>query len=129
MIEVRRADCGHWISSDIEPVAITGGAGHSPQPVFLCDECFERARLAGPRLETKTIAHAPIVEDAHVEAGPEGLRLAPDPGLNAPHYESGRRAALDNRPRTLPDDLRGDHSRSARPRAWFAGYDSAKEPT
>ena len=50
---LRRADCGHYIPEDVAPAGVHHG---SEQPIYLCNECAERAR--GHRVqvvETKAI--------------------------------------------------------------------------
>lgn len=63
MLNLRKADCGHWISADAEPVgAYDGGGVHSPQQVYLCEDCL--ARIAGrptmqAQVETKEVKPEP----------------------------------------------------------------------
>lgn len=42
-MKLRRADCGHWIGVDIPSLGIAESS-HGEQPVYLCIECFERAK-------------------------------------------------------------------------------------
>jgi hypothetical protein len=114
--EVRRGDCGHFLLIDVPPVARQQNGQHE-QPVYLCEPC--RQALARPKVERKDV---PPAGEHPGEIGVTFEREAPSDWA-----ELGRKAALAGRDRTLPPELRGDHARSARPRAWFAGYDSAKE--
>lgn len=111
--EVRRADCGHgFLLMDVPPAAVMENGQH-PRLVYLCEDC--RASLHRPAIERKDVRLA----GRH----PGEIMLQ---GESVDWADRGGQAARAGEQRTLPEELRGKHPRSAEPRAWFAGYDEAK---
>lgn len=124
MIDLVPGNCGHLLPAGMEPNVTIHG-----QPARVCSACLEGARShVRPQVETKPVRPAAAPADP-VEMKPATGVVTKGMPVDTPELDwadEGRRAALSGADRVLPEALRGLHPRSARPRAWFDGYDRAK---
>ena len=97
---LRRADCGHYIPEDVAPAGVHHG---SEQPVYLCNECAERAR--GHRnvvqVETKVVHGTPALDLGAISEARHLGRLAAHEG------KSEEESPYDKRTRDHRDWVRG----------------------
>lgn len=106
-MNLRRADCGHYIPADLAPAGVHVG---NEEPVYLCNECAERARGHVARVEKKAVELAQPVPLA----------------IEAEAYELGRTAGAYG----LPEDSNPYPDRRTKDaKEWVRGYREAKSGT